>query len=111
MIESDRRYPFGSKVTRITTPVFAAMVSTAKEGLFSKQSMMIFDVSNGTHEPVGKIMWSSAMRSEDRLNMHDRIVAALNSMGDNGTSLADCIEFVVGKIRPTGMIESAINLT
>jgi hypothetical protein len=82
-----RSHIFGGKTARIHTPSFKCMVSTAKEGLFKKQSTMILE-GDMLHDraadwrPCGKLFYASSLRSKDRLQFHDAIVELLDQLGE-----------------------------
>jgi hypothetical protein len=59
------------------------MVSTAKEGLFKRESTMIFRVLDSgnrrkNYDPLVKIIYAISVSKQDRLAAHDEIVSLAN---------------------------------
>ena len=92
MIVTNRKYPFGTRIATIVTPMFVCKVSTAKEGLLQKQSTMVFQTRdpNGTDvgRTVAKITYSPSLRSSDRLQMHELISTHLDVAGETQSLLS-----------------------
>ena len=66
MITSNTKYPFGGKVATVETSSFCCMISTAKEGIFQKQSVMFSDVSEGmqSRRHVAKLVYNNVLDSK-----------------------------------------------
>jgi hypothetical protein len=111
MIASTQDYPFGGRVTVIRTPKFVCMVSTAKEGIFQKQSTMIAECSEDLSERrhVGKIVYSDSLRTTDRLRIHDVIVTGFNEIGSDGSSFPYILGVVCSQLKESGYAKEAIN--
>lgn len=93
MITSNTRYPFGGKVATVETPSFNCMISTAKEGIFQKQSVVFFDISAGmdNRRSVAKLIYNNILSKEQRLQLHDIMVGVIDESGMNGVSLYDTL--------------------
>lgn len=113
MILSNHRYPFGTKISRIQTPRFTCMVSTAKEGLLQRQSTMVSICSaDGTiiyRRGVAKLIYASSLRSNDRLQFHDIVVASLDELGDK-MYLSEAIDHVIQYFKERGVLNEGINI-
>lgn len=106
MAATTRSYPFGTRISRVITPAFAIMVSTAKEGMFQKQSTVICLLAPPRFldrgAALGKITWASACTSTERLQLHDLIVEKLDSLGTADMDLIDTLDVVVNAMRVSG---------
>jgi hypothetical protein len=89
MITSNTKYPFGGKVATVETKSFNCMVSTAKDGLFKKQSIMFSDLSGGmsSRRHIAKLVFNDIISSSQRIEFHDIIVHTIDEAGMNGKSL------------------------
>lgn len=49
------------------------MISTTKEGIFQKQSVVFSDVSKGmeSRRHIAKLLYNDVLDSNDRLGLHD----------------------------------------
>ena len=94
MITSNTKYCFGGKVATVETPSFCCMISTAKEGLFKKQSVMFSDITKGMgrRQHVAKLHYNNALDSKARLGLHDAITTHLDLAGMSGQSLRDALK-------------------
>jgi hypothetical protein len=94
MITSNTKYPFGGKVATIETPSFNCMVSTAKEGLLKKQSMMFSEFSGGmsSRRHVAKLIFNDTLSSNQRLGLHDVIAGVIDEAGMSGKSLRNTLK-------------------
>jgi len=66
---------------------FRCLISTAKDGLFKRESTVIFrinDVGSRTrnYEPLVKILYADGVSKRDRRKVHDDIVFYLNERAD-----------------------------
>ena len=113
MILSTHRYPFGTKISRVQTPQFTCSVSTAKEGFLQRQSTMVSictpDGIKITRRGVAKLIYASSLRSTDRLQLHDIVVASLHELGQE-MSLGEAIDLVIQHFRERGILSEAINI-
>jgi hypothetical protein len=104
----------GAKCGTLHTDTFRCVVSTAKEGLFQKQSTMIIagdmvqDRSNC--RPCGKIVYAASLASSDRLQFHDIICKLLDESGENGLSLGESLDNVFAELKRRGVVTETINL-
>ncbi len=80
-------------MTTVETPTFCCMISTAKEGIFKKQSVMFSDFSDGmeNRRHVAKLVYSDRLDSEARLDFHDQIAAHLDGGGMAGQTLRESL--------------------
>ena len=106
MILSNRDYWFGTRIARLSTEKFAVMVSTAKAGLFQKQSTRFYMLDGAPDFAkrgpwVGEIQWAVQFNSATRLEFHEKVVRVLDKLGAD-TSLIDAIERIVQRTRATG---------
>ncbi|MGB8990429.1 MAG: hypothetical protein WCD80_00065 [Desulfobaccales bacterium] len=113
MITSNTKYPFGGKVATVETKSFNCMISTAKEGLFKKQSIMFSDLSAGmsSRRHVAKLLFNDLISSAQRIELHDIIVHAIDEAGMSGKSLGDTLTEIFEGLKREGigfgtMIES-----
>jgi hypothetical protein len=100
MITSNTCYPFGGKVATVETPSFNCMISTAKEGIFQKQSVVFFDISAGmdNREPVAKLIYIDTVSTKERLHLHDIIVSMIDAAGRSGLSFQDALINVIKEL-------------
>ncbi len=105
MITSNTKYRFGGKVATVETPSFCCMISTAKEGLFKKQSVMFSDITNGMarRQHVAKLLYNNALDSNARLGLHDAITAHLDSAGMAGQTLRDALRALFEGLKIEGI--------
>ena len=86
MIVSNRKHSFGSKMAIIETANFSCMVSTAKDNLFAKPSTIIFEGNKHSDlfslSPRIKILYSSALPVDSRLDLHDLYCRLMNVCGE-----------------------------
>jgi hypothetical protein len=97
MITSNTKKSFGGKVATIETPSFSCFISTAKDGFFQKQSMVIWDTSEGfsNRQLAAKIVYNDLLDSNARLELHDTIIHAIDESGMNGITLLETLETVL----------------
>jgi TPR repeat protein len=113
-----RTYFFGSKVARIHNKSFQCCVSTAKEGLFQKQSTIILEVKTGNTvgaeaaglRPCGKVIYSSTLRTSDRFQFHDAIAKTLDTLGEEGSILEEALEQIFADLKRRGIAVETMNL-
>jgi hypothetical protein len=105
MITSNTRKPFGGKVATIETPSFSCFISTAKEGLFKKQSMVIFDITEGfpNRKVVAKLVYNDLLDSNARLGLHDVIIHTIDESGMSGISLSETLVTLFEGLHKEGM--------
>jgi hypothetical protein len=113
MIVSNRNYPFGSRIAVLSTPCFNCRISTAKEGVFKGQSTMVLDLAGGDSPTIGravaKLVYSDALRSADRLQMHDAICESIDAAGRR-VSLGQAIQEVATAFKMRGILTDVINI-
>ena len=89
MIASNIAYPFGKKVAMVETPSFNCMIKTAKESLFTKQSIMFSVFGEGINSRhVARLLFNDHLDSAERLRLHDIVVGVVDEAGMNGKSLS-----------------------
>ena len=105
MITSNKNYPFGGKVATVETPSFRCMVSTAKEGIFKKQSVMFCDFTTGmeSRRHVAKLLYNDVLDSDARLGLHDAITHTLDEAGMAGAPLTDALRSLFDGLKAEGM--------
>jgi hypothetical protein len=105
MITSNTQYLFGGKVATVETPSFCCMISTAKEGIFRKQSVMFSDVSEGMQRRshVAKLLYNDSFNSMARLDLHDAIAADLDAAGMRGLSLTEALQALFDDLKSRGV--------
>jgi len=93
MITSNTKKPFGGKVATLETPSFSCFVSTAKDGLFRNQSMVIFDTTGGfsNRKVAAKLVYNDLLDSNARLGLHDAIIHTIDESGMNGVTLIETL--------------------
>jgi hypothetical protein len=113
MIVSNRDHALGTRITVISTRFYNVQVSTAKEGMFEKQSTMIAEVQDTvTREglrAVGKVIYTPSLSSADRLEMHNVICANLDS-GGASMMLGDSLNIVGFLLQARGVISEFVNI-
>jgi hypothetical protein len=113
-IISSRDYPLGRRVTVITADTFTCMVSTAKEGVFKKQTTMIVELTDPNKtilqgRAVGKLTYSSSLSSFDRLQMHDVVCRYLGA-ADQYETLSFLIDLIGDNLKKRGVLTEVVNL-
>jgi len=105
MITSNTNYPFGGKVAVVETPSFCCMISTAKEGVFQKQSVMFSDVSDGMQQRrhIAKLLYNDVLDSSQRLGLHDAITAHIDAHGMAGRTLSDTLRELFDGLHKEGV--------
>ncbi len=112
-----RTYLFGSKVARIHNKSFQCCVSTAKEGLFLRQSTVILEPKIGNTvgaaaaglRPCGKVIYSPALRTSDRFQFHDVIAKTLDELGEEGCTLEQALEQIFADLKRRGIAVETMN--
>ena len=105
MITSNTAKPFGGKVATIETPLFSCFVSTAKNGFFEKQSIVIFDTTDGfsNRQVAAKFIYNKLLDSDARLGMHDAIIHAIDESGMNRISLIKTLSTLLVRLHEEGI--------
>jgi len=105
MITSNTRHAFGGKTATIETQAFSCFVSTAKDGIFKKQSMVIFDTSAGweNRRLTAKLVYNNILDKNARLGLHDAIIHVIDESGMNGLSLRQTLEELFEGLRKEGV--------
>jgi hypothetical protein len=111
MITSNTRKPFGGKVATIETPSFSCFISTAKDGFFRKQSLVILDETGGLSDRqiAAKLVYNDALDSNARLELHDSIIHVIDASGMSGVSLLKTIVTLFEGLRKQGIGTPEIN--
>jgi len=115
-----RTYFFGSKVAEIHNKSFQCCVSTAKEGLFQRESTIILEpnTSNTVRagaaaaglRPCGKVIYSPTLRKGDRLQFHDTLAKMLDDLGEEGCTLEEALEQIFTEWKRRGVAAETVNL-
>jgi TPR repeat protein len=113
-----RTYLFGSKVARIHNKSFQCGVSTAKEGLFEKQSTIILEPKIGNTVGAaaaglricGKVIYSPTLRKSDRFQSHDAIAKTLDALGEEGCTLEEALEQIFADLKRRGIAAETVNV-
>jgi hypothetical protein len=94
MITSNTRYPFGGKVATVETKSFNCMISSAKDGLFKKQSIVFWDLNAGmaSRRQIAKLFFNEFLSSAQRIEFHDLIVHFIDEAGMSEKSLRDTLD-------------------
>ena len=105
MITSSKFYPFGGKVSTVETPKFSCMISTAKDGIFKKQSVRFLDFSAGMqHRRIVAILkYNDILDKNDRLGLHDPITHSLDESGMKGQALLDSLTSLFQGLQKEGV--------
>lgn len=105
MITSNTKKPFGGKVATIETPSFSCFVSTAKDGFFQKQSMVIFDTTRGfsNRQLAAKLIYNDLLDSNARLDLHDTIIHTIDESGMNGINLLKTLQALLVGLHEEGI--------
>lgn len=86
MITFDRTDMFGSQVTAVSGTNGAYVVSTAKEGIFSGLSTMIFESEAppvGGRKLLAKLIYNKSLDKTNRKKLHKELVEMLNAAIDS----------------------------
>lgn len=105
MITSNTTKAFGGKVATIETPSFSCFVSTAKEGFFKKQSLVVFDTTNGfsNRQVAAKFVFNDLMNSNERLGLHDVIIHNIDASGMKDISLIETLSVLFQRLHNEGI--------
>jgi hypothetical protein len=105
MITSNTKYSFGGKVSTVETISFKCLMSTAKEGLFKKQSMIFSDLSGGLESPrqIARFLFNDHIDSPQRMEYHDVIAQLLDRDGMNGQSLRSSLLYLFERFKEEGI--------
>jgi hypothetical protein len=105
LITSHTFYPFGGKVATVETPAFNCVVSTAKDGLFKKQSVIIsvFNSNMSDRRQVAKLQYHSHLDKKARLGLHGPVVHLIDEFGMNGKSLREALTLLFQKFQQEGI--------
>jgi hypothetical protein len=111
LITSNTKKSFGGKVATIEVPSFSCFISTAKEGIFQKQSMVIFDTTGGfsNRQVAAKLVYNDRLDSKARLGLHDAIIHAIDESGMNGVSLLETLKKVFEGLHKEGIGRAVID--
>ena len=109
---------FASKVARIHNKSFQCCVSTAKEGLFEKQSTIILEPKIGNTVGAaaaglricGKVIYSPSLRKNDRFQIHDALATALDALGEQGCPLEEAQQQIFADLKRRGIAVETLNL-
>jgi hypothetical protein len=82
---------FGGRATRIKNASFEVTLVTAKDGLFSRESLVVLRQDPSGLCPVAKVRWPRGIRKEDRLAFHVLFAGRLDDRGSDGSPLRDAI--------------------
>jgi len=105
MISSNTKKHFGGKVATIETPTFSCFVSTAKDGFFKKQSLVIFDTTKGfsNRQLAAKLVYNDLLDSNARLGLHDAIIHSIDESGMNGITLLNALQTLLVGLHEEGI--------
>lgn len=113
MIVFTKEGSFGSRVTAISGPNGAYVISTAKEGIFQGLSTMIHEC---TLEPltaqrgVAKIIYSKLVSKNDRYTLHEGIVEKLNLAIENEIDVSVALDAFLPALKNKGLVADFVNL-
>lgn len=115
MIVSNREHIFGAKCGTVHTDMFKCVVSTAKEGVWQKQSTVVIE-GDTVHDPShcrlsGKILYTDSLSSSERLRFHDVICKALSDFGTEGHLLSTALDAIFEDLAAQGVVADTINMT
>lgn len=103
MITSSKLYPFGGKVSTVAprnNPHGVEWwISTAKKGLFSKQSTRFYTVTQKARFIQGSFKYSDEVTPEERLQFHDFLTAELDKLVDSRAPLSICLDPILRKLK------------
>lgn len=105
MITSSQLYPFGGKVSTVETPSFKCAISTAKAGVFKKQSVVFIDLSAGVlhRRRVAEFFYRDHLDKNARLEYHDPITWDIDERGMKGHSLVGAISSTFQELEEKGI--------
>ena len=90
------------------------MVSTAKEGLFSKQSTVVIEgdpLRDGANcIACSKIIYADSISSRERLQLHDELAERLSHLGDDGVDFGSALAEVLSDYEKRGLTRKTDNL-
>lgn len=81
------------------------MISTAKEGIFKKQSIIFSDISGGmsSRQHIAKLLFVDFISSSQRIEFHDIIAHFIDEAGMSGKSLRDTLTNLFDGLRKEGV--------
>ena len=87
------------------TPAFNCCISTAKDGLFKKQSVAFLDFTAGWNNRrlVAKLQYNDILDKNARLGLHDPITHCIDESGMNGQSLVPALSSLFQKLEKEGI--------
>jgi hypothetical protein len=97
VITFDKKYMLGGQVTAISGANGAYVVSTAKEGIFSGLSTMIFESATppvGDRKLLAKLIYTKSLSKNDRSELHKKLVEKLDAAIDS----REMHDFIANKI-------------
>ena len=105
MITSNTKYSFGGKVSTVETISFKCLISTAKDGLFKKQSIIFSDLSEGisSRRDVARFLFNDHIGSPQRMEYHDVIAQLIDRDGMNGQSLRATLMYLFERLKEEGI--------
>lgn len=109
MITFDRTDFFGSQATAISGSNGAYVVSTAKEGILSGLSTMIFESAAppvGDRKLLAKFIYASSLSKSDRKKLHNELVEILDTAIDS----REMHEMVISRIKEDDFYPGAENI-
>ena len=112
MITSSKSYPFGGKVSTVASPTFDCLISTAKAGLFSKQSTKFLWIGEGFHKgsEIAELQYNDCLSKEERLQVHDSITKYLDACGNKNQSLRSALDAMFKLLLEKGTGTGALSL-
>ena len=106
MIETNSHGSFGSKFSVIKTQSFNIRITTARKGIFSGLSSVIWDDDVGfAPSPCIQTTYPSYMSKSERHSVHDLLTEQLNSLGESGIDLMEALQTTLATLQSDGKIK------
>ena len=112
MIQRDDKTLFGGRQTEIHTPSFRCVVSTEREGLFSRLATLILDgedESDERHPVCGKICYERRLGRGEIYALHELIVETINHGGRKGIPLGVVLQDAFERLKKEGLASETVN--
>ena len=116
MIACHKKHLFGGLSSEVWSKTFRCMVSTAKEGIFKRESTLIFEIRGSgrlpsNYKPLAKIVYEPPISKAARLEWHWRIVNYLDqlTLEDDAVTLDDALLTLHGHLVGEDGIETVLH--
>jgi len=107
MITTNQFGSFGAKFSVIRTPSFNIRITTAKKGLLSGLSTIVWDDDGGSPPPpVMNINYENHFPKDYRYIAHDNLTEELNKLGEDGHDLPSALLSAAKTLKNKDLLKS-----